>query len=71
MPEQHTLGFRVFLDQRFDQQTNIEPRPLPWHVNNVVTVNLAAKSLLIHGCCDCNDGIGMQMVNMAVRNESV
>src|ERR1700704_3904635 len=69
MAKQDALGLRVLFDQILNDQPDIEAWPLPWHVDQLVAVNLPAEPLLINRCGDRDDGVRMQMVYMFVRNE--
>ena len=69
--EQHSLCLRVSRDEPLDHQPDIEPRPLPRHIDDVVAVHLAAESFLIDRCGDGNDGVRMQMIDVLEWHEGV
>ena len=69
--EEHALGLRMLLDETFDSQPDVEPGPLPRHVDDVVAVDLPAEPLLVDRRGDGDDGVGMQMIDVSERHECV
>ena len=71
MTKQNALSLRVVLCQLLDLQPNVEARPLPRDVNNLVAVNFPTEFLLINGSSNGDDRVRVQMIYVAVRNNGV
>ena len=72
MAFQHdTLGLRVGLDESFEIETELETRATPGQPADIVTENLLRQLFRILRSGNGDDCIGMHMVDMIVRHETV
>ena len=71
MAQNHTLRLRVLLDERLHPHADVEARPLPGDVEDVVAIDLPAEALLIHGSGHRDHRVGVKVIHVFMRHEGV
>jgi hypothetical protein len=71
MAKQDTTSSRILLDQLLDLEADVEARPLPRDVNDVIPKYLCAEFPLIHRGSYGDDCIWVQMVDMLEGDKRV
>ncbi len=69
--EEDALRPGVRLDQRLHPEADVEARPLPGDVEDLVPVHLAAEPLLVHGRGDRDHRVRVQVVHVPEGDEGV
>ncbi len=65
--ENHSANFRIRADRVAQPQAQVEARSLPWQPSKLAAENLARKSLTAARRRNCDDGIGMNVIDMRER----
>ncbi len=69
--QQHSSRFRLLRDEPLDDEADVEPRPLPRHVDHLLAVDLAGELLLVRGSGHRDHRVGVQVVHVTERHEGV
>ncbi len=69
--EHHASHVRIALGHRAELQTKVEPWPLPRQKTEFAAINLARQRFGVLARCDRDDCVGVNVVDMRMRNEAV
>src|ERR1700691_605368 len=69
--EHHALHVWIGFSHRAELESEVKARPLRWQKAAVDTVKLLGQSLSDFARRDRNDRVGMNVIDMRVRNEAV
>src|ERR1700733_10507185 len=69
--EHHALHVWIGLSHRAELEPKVEARPLPWQKAEFAAIDLFRQRFCIFTRRDRNDRVRVNMIDMAVRNETV
>ena len=67
----HPFDLRIGLGHRAELQTEIKPGTLPWKKTEFPTINLSRQRFGVLARRDCDDSVGVNVVDVGMRNEAM
>ena len=67
----HPFDLRIGLGHRAELQTEVKPGTLPWKKTEFPTINLSRQLFGVLAGRDCDDSVGVNVVDVRMRNEAV